>query len=174
MNLFLIGYRATGKTSVGKALASVLKWDFIDADLMLVKKYGLTINEIVAKQGWDVFREMECQIIKQICLLDRHVVATGGGAVLNNENVKNMKKQGSLVWLKADPETIKKRIAEDEKTKDLRPALTDKGLIKEINEVLSARNPIYESSMNFCVDTDSLSINEVSNIILKKINRLNV
>lgn len=94
MNLFLIGYRCTGKTSVGRFLAGVLGWGFIDADSELVKEHDMTIREIVARWGWNDFREKERIIIKKLCTLDRYVVATGGGAVLNDENVEGMKKRG--------------------------------------------------------------------------------
>jgi len=171
MNIFLIGYRCTGKTSVGKNLARIIGWQFIDADAKLVKDYGMSIKEIVARLGWDAFRAMECNIIKKICFLDQHIVATGGGAVLNSDNVKNMKSKGPLIWLRATPETIEKRIVADENTEELRPALTSKGLTEEINEVLLNRNPAYENTMDFYIDTDRLDINEISQAIIKKIKK---
>ena len=110
MNIFLIGYRCTGKTSVGRNLAKSLGRPFFDADAEIVEEQGLNISEIVSQQGWDAFREMEKAIIKKMCALDDFVVATGGGVVLDDENIENMKKSGVLVWLKATPGTIKKRI----------------------------------------------------------------
>ncbi|OIN95474.1 MAG: hypothetical protein AUJ48_03080 [Deltaproteobacteria bacterium CG1_02_45_11] len=170
MNLFLIGYRCTGKTTVGKALANILGWPFLDADSELVKEYGRTITEIVAQEGWNSFREKEKSITKKLCALDKHVIASGGGVVLNRENVENMKKGGTIVWLKATPEIIKERITQDETTKDSRPSLTAKGLIAEIEETLAARNPLYEKAMDFCIDTDALSIGDICGIIIKKMN----
>ena len=170
MNIFLIGYRCTGKTSVGKSLAETLGWSFVDADSRLVEEYGMTIKEMVAAQGWDAFREKERTILKGICALDRQVIATGGGVILNNNNVTDMKNSGIVVWLRATPETIKKRIVQDEKTEDQRPSLTAKGLIEEIEETLLNRNPLYENAMNFFVDTDSLSIDEICDIVVKKMN----
>jgi shikimate kinase len=169
MNIFLIGYRCTGKTSVGRSLAKRLGRPFLDADSELVKEHDLKISEIVNKQGWDVFREIESDIIKRFCELDDHVVATGGGVVLNDKNVKLMKRNGKLVWLKAKPETIKKRILQDKKTKDFRPPLTSKGSIDEVHETLQNRNPFYEKAMDFVVDTDDIGIHEVCNIIIKKL-----
>ncbi|OEU67916.1 MAG: hypothetical protein BBJ57_12100 [Desulfobacterales bacterium PC51MH44] len=169
MNIFLIGYRCTGKTSVGRALAKSLGRPFFDADAELVEEQGLNISEIVSQQGWDAFREMEKAIIKKVCALDDFVVATGGGVVLNDENVKNMKKSGVLVWLKATPGTIKKRILQDNNTKDFRPALTLKGSVEEIEETLLFRNPYYENAMDFYVDTDYFGIDEVCSAIIKKL-----
>jgi len=170
MNIFLIGYRCTGKTSVGRSLAKSLGRPFLDADSELVKEQNLNISEIVRKQGWDAFREIESDIIKRVCALDDHVVATGGGAVLNDKNVKHMKRSGKLVWLKATPETIKKRILQDKNTEDFRPPLTSRGSFEEIHETLLNRNPFYEKAMNFDVDTDGIGIDEVCHAIIKKLN----
>ena len=169
MNIFLIGYRCTGKTSVGRSLAKSLGRPFLDADYELVKEQDLNISEIVRKKGWDVFREIESDIIKRVCALDDHVVATGGGAVLNDMNVKHMKRSGKLAWLKATPETIKKRILQDKNTKDFRPPLTSKGSVEEIRETLLNRNPFYKKAMDFDVDTDDIGIDEVCHAIIKKL-----
>ncbi len=170
MNIFLIGYRCTGKTSVGRSLAKSLGRPFLDADSELVKEQNLNISEIVRKQGWNAFREIESDIIKRVCALDDHVVATGGGAVLNDKNVKHMKSSGKLVWLKATPETIKKRILQDKNTEDFRPPLTSRGSVEEIHETLLNRNPFYEKAMDFDVDTDGIGIDEVCHAIIKKLN----
>jgi len=92
MNIYLIGYRCTGKSSVGKSLAKILGWSFLDADVELVKEYKITISEIVATEGWESFRKKEKHVLKRLSSLDKHVIATGGGAILDEENVKNMKK----------------------------------------------------------------------------------
>lgn len=170
MNIFLIGYRCTGKTAVGRSLAKSLGRPFLDADSELVKEQNLNISEIVSQQGWNVFREIESDIIKRFCALEDHVVATGGGAVLNEKNVKYMRKSGKLVWLRATPETIKKRILLDKTTKEFRPPLTSKGSVEEIHETLLSRNPFYEKAMDFDVDTDDIGIDEVCRTIIKKLN----
>ncbi|MDM8538437.1 shikimate kinase, partial [Desulfobacterales bacterium HSG17] len=105
MNIFLIGYRCSGKTSVGKALGKNLKQPFLDADAELVRINNVTIADMVAERGWEFFREKEQAVIKSLCTLNNHVIATGGGAVLNPDNVKNMKKNGEVIWLKASNET---------------------------------------------------------------------
>ncbi|MEA3279879.1 MAG: shikimate kinase [Thermodesulfobacteriota bacterium] len=169
MNIFLTGYRCSGKTSVGKALAMKLGWSFIDADEELVMKYSMTINDIVSRQGWDSFREKEKGILKKICGLDKHVVATGGGVILDSENVKNMKKSGVVVWLRVTPETVKKRILLDKTTGDFRPSLSSKGIVGEIEETILYRKPYYEEAMDFIVDTDTRSIDDVCITILEKL-----
>ena len=169
MNIFLIGYRCSGKTSVGQALAKILDRSFYDADEELVQEQGMDISEIVRIKGWGAFRKMERDIIKRLCAEKDCVVATGGGAVLDDENVANMKKSGVIVWLQATPETIKKRILIDDHTQSYRPALTAKGLVAEIEVVLLERRPYYQGAMNLSVDTDLISIKDICNFILKSL-----
>lgn len=166
MTIFLIGYRCTGKTSVGKALANKLELPFVDADLLLVEEYGVTISEMVAKEGWQPFREKESRILARICAMGDRVVATGGGVILDKENISLMKKSGTTIWLTATPETIKKRIVKDETTADSRPSLTNRGLLEEIEDTLFERNPLYEDAMDFSVDTDERQIKEICEIIV--------
>jgi len=170
MNIYLIGYRCTGKSSAGKSLAKILGWSFLDADVELVKEYKITISEIVATQGWESFRKKEKDVLKRLSSLNKHVIATGGGAILDEENVKNMKKSGVSIWLRATPETVKDRILKDETTEDSRPSLTSKGLMEEIEETLISRNPFYEKAMDFSVDTDNIDIENVCITIQKKLN----
>ena len=169
MNIFLIGYRCTGKTTVGRFLAKRLERLFFDTDLELVKEQGINISDIVSKRGWAAFREIEKRVIQCACERDNQVVATGGGAVLDEDNVKQMKDSGVLVWLKADISTIEKRIIEDNTTRDFRPSLTSKGSVEEVRETLLTRNPFYERAMDFFVDTDFMDIEAVCDTIIQKI-----
>jgi shikimate kinase len=119
MNLFLIGYRCTGKTTIGKAIAAAIEWSFVDADTVLVRECGKPIKDIVDTEGWDAFRRMERSTLKQICTKDRQVVATGGGVVLDKANIKAMKTSGMIIWLGATAETIQKRMLQDKNTGNL-------------------------------------------------------
>ena len=169
MNIFLIGYRCTGKTTVGRSLAKRLEKFFFDTDLELVKEQGLNISDIVNQKGWSAFREIEKQVIQRTCERDNQVVATGGGAVLDEDNVKRMKDSGVLIWLRAEINTIEKRIIEDNTTRDFRPSLTSKGSVEEIQETLLARNPYYERAMDFFVDTDFMDTEAVCDTIIQKL-----
>ena len=166
MNIFLIGYRGSGKTSVGSSLSDIIGWPFIDTDFKLVKELEMNILEIVDKKGWDFFREKESALLKKVCNHDKQVVATGGGIVLNKENIVNMKKNGTIIWLKATFETVKRRILIDSKTKDFRPSLTPKKLDEEIKETLLLRKPYYEKAMDFSIDTDNLDIDDVCKAVI--------
>lgn len=170
MIIYLIGFRCTGKTTVSKILADRLGWTAIDADVALVEEQGRTIAEIVDKQGWDAFRSMEKSVLKKLSTLEDHVIATGGGVILDDENIATMSRTGKVVWLTADPETIARRMSGDETTEDSRPALTDKGIYDEINDTLTFRNPKYENAMDFSVDTVKHDIPAVCEIIVDQLN----
>ena len=172
MNIFLIGYRCVGKTSVGKSLAKRLGWSFVDTDVKLVEERGQKISEIVDTKGWALFRKMEKQVIQCVCERDHCVVATGGGVVLDDENVKRMKASGVLIWLKANIHTIGNRMAKDPLTHDFRPSLTSKGVFEEIKETLFLRNPYYEKAMDFIVETDLIGIEAVCDKIMEKLEKV--
>ena len=169
MNIYLIGYRCTGKTSVGKLLSQALGWQFIDMDVELTRRVGMSISEFVDRHGWQDFRRQEESAVRQIRHLKRHVVATGGGVVLSRQNVIAMKASGMLIWLKASPGTIKDRIRQDAYTKTSRPALTSKGLMQEIEETLSSRIPHYQQAMDFFIDTEGLDVESVCRVIIRKL-----
>ncbi len=169
MNLFLIGYRCTGKTTIGKAIAAAIDWSFVDADTLLVRKCGKPIKEIVDTEGWDAFRRMERSTLKQICTADRQIVATGGGVVLDKANIKAMKTSGMVIWLGATAETIQKRMLQDKNTGNFRPALTNKGRMQEIEDMLLKRNPYYESASDFSIQTDDAPVSEITQTIIQKL-----
>jgi len=171
-NLFLIGYRCTGKSSVGKLLSAKLDWPFIDTDSLVVSENGMSINEIVDTYGWETFRKMEHAVVKEVCVLDRRVVATGGGIVLNEANVSLMKKSGKIIWLRASSETIKVRMVQDQASETLRPALTSTDSISEIKETLAERAPLYQHAMDFSVDTDNVRLDAIVDFINENLKKL--
>ena len=173
MNLFLIGYRCTGKTTIAQAVAQAIDWSFVDADTRLVRECGKPIKEIVDTEGWEAFRRMERSTLKQICTKDRQVVATGGGVVLDKANIKAMKTSGMVVWLGASAGTIQKRMLQDKNTGNFRPALTDKGRIEEIEDMLLKRKPYYESASDFSIHTDDVPLSEITQTIIEKLNESN-
>ncbi len=169
MNVILIGYRCSGKTSVGKSLAQKMGLSFVDTDELLVEKHGRSVSEIVRNDGWDGFRGLEQAVIQEVCARDSTVIATGGGAVLDPANVSASQHSGPVVWLKVQPETVKQRMALDDDTDVLRPPLTSKGLYAEISEVMNARIPCYKKAMDFSIDTDGQTIIEIAEIVRNKV-----
>ena len=169
MNVFLIGYRCSGKTTVGKSIAKTIDWSFVDSDLLIIKKNGNSIKDIIDTAGWDAFRRMERSTLRQICTKDRQVVATGGGVVLDADNIKAMKTSGTVVWLEASAASIQERMRQDKNTENFRPALTDKGRMEEIEDMLLQRNPYYESASDLSIRTDNATIDQITQKIIQKI-----
>ncbi|MFN3531838.1 MAG: shikimate kinase [Candidatus Brocadia sp.] len=166
LNIILIGFRGTGKTTIGKIIAQRLGKEFIDADEYLEQKHGKTIKDIFAEGGEKLFREIEVQIIAELCLLDNRVIATGGGAILREENVRKLKENGVIIFLDADVDTIYKRIHEDTQTQQRRPSLTNLSKHEEIEYLLAYRRPLYDRVADFVINTASLSRNDTANKII--------
>jgi shikimate kinase len=171
LNIVLIGYRGTGKTSVGVALSKRLGKAFCDTDDYIERKIKRPISDMVAREGWAFFREKEKEAIREVSQFEDCVIAAGGGAVLDAENVENFKKDGVVILLEATTQTILERMRYDKKTEQQRPSLTGKDPYKEIEEVLEIRRPIYQMAMDFSVDTTSKSIDKVLDEIIQKLER---
>jgi len=169
MKIFLIGYRCTGKTSVGKILSEKLNLLFVDCDFYLQENEKKTISEIVAKKGWNHFRTLESKYLDEISQKENIVVSTGGGVVESLYNIDLIKSRGIGIWLKAKSSTIKKRILSDENTKDLRPSLTGLSMEDEIDEVLKKREPLYKKVSSLAFDTDSIGVDELADLIIKEL-----
>lgn len=154
MNIVLIGYRGTGKSTVGRLLAARLGRELVSTDEMIVKRAQCTIPEIVAKNGWDYFRDLESDTCRELSCRDQLVIDTGGGAILRAQNVEALKKNGTVFWLTASVETIVKRIGGDNQ----RPSLTGtKSFVDEVADVLRERTPKYQAAADHVVATDDRS-----------------
>jgi shikimate kinase len=169
MNIMLIGYRGTGKTSVGKRLAERLQMPFYDTDDLVEASTGRSIREIVTEDGWACFREQEREIIRKLGIWQKGVVATGGGAVMDEENVKILKKHGILIWLDADVKTIVERIQNDSRSNEQRPFFSGCDLFKETADMLEKRIPVYSRLADFSVNTAGKGIDEIVEMIDKSL-----
>jgi len=169
MNIVLVGYRCSGKTTVGKALAEKLGRVFVDTDEVIQQDAGSTIEEMVSKKGWECFREIEKRVIQEVSGMDLLVIATGGGALMDQENVRNLKENGWIVWLKADAHVLHKRMKRDEKRGKTRPSLTGADSLQEIEQVLAGRLPFYEGAGDFTVEADRLSIPQAAALIMENL-----
>jgi len=169
MNIVLVGYRCSGKTSVGKVLAHKLNRDFMDTDALIEANEGCSIEEIISKKGWNYFRELEKQIVREVSEKTNLVIATGGGVVLDDENVINLRKNGWVVWLNAEAEVLKDRMGNDQRSGNIRPSLTGKDPLEEIREVLDLRMPLYEKAGDFIADTGADHPQGLADSIMKKI-----
>lgn len=147
-NIVLIGFMGTGKTAVGRRLARRLKRNFVDTDAEIEKITGKTVAQIFARDGEIRFRSEEALLVKKLVDREDLVISTGGGLVLNPDNVRLLKKNGVLIALEAKPEVICGRV----KSKKSRPLLLKKNLIEKINSLLKEREGVYDVA-EFTVDT---------------------
>jgi shikimate kinase len=167
VNVVLVGYRGTGKTSVGRILAAKLRKPFLDSDEMVKISAGKCVLEMVMERGWDFFRKEEKRIVAELSRRDECIVALGGGAVLDEENVRNLKDKGLFIWLTAEGQTIARRLNGDGKTREQRPPLTGKDPGEEIRSLLKIRGPVYEKIADCRIDTSNRSIEEVAVEVLR-------
>jgi shikimate kinase len=168
LNIYLIGYRGAGKTAVGRCLSIALSRPFCDMDEELARRFAGTIREFVARHGWPAFRREEKALLREIARRRGWVVSTGGGSVLDAENVSAMHRSGRVVWLRADTKTLQERLQADAGTPDNRPALCSSlPPDAEIRSILSERTPLYRQAMDFSVPTDERPVQDICRIILE-------
>jgi shikimate kinase len=171
MNIVLIGYRGTGKSTAAKALAGILKREAVSLDETIVRAAGLSIPEIVERSGWEHFRDLESQAVGEISKRDNLIIDSGGGAILRDENTRALKSKGFLVLLSADRDTIIKRIQSGTD----RPSLTgQKSFVAEVEEVLKQRMPKYLAAADFQIDTGRLNPEEVAARIIQELKNRNI
>lgn len=163
--IILTGYRATGKTLVGLMLAEHLGLDFIDMDELLEARAGKPIRQIVAQEGWGQFRLLERDLLAELICRKDVVLSTGGGAILHQGVWNLLRQTGLTVWLTADIDTICHRLAEDEKSANQRPTLTDSDIYAEVAQVLAEREPLYEKGSQLTVDTSNKTAGEIVQLI---------
>ena len=161
-NLILVGFMGTGKTSVGKELATKLRMTFLDMDDIITDRAGKPISRIFAENGEPYFRTIERDLVKELSGKNNLVIATGGGIVLNNDNIKDFNLTGLVICLYATPETILTRVASDTS----RPLLAGNDKMGKIMKLLESRRHLYES-ITHKIDTSDMTINEVVSTALK-------
>ena len=162
-HLFLTGYRGSGKSTIGKLVASHLSLAFVDTDVEIELQSGNTIAEIFARSGEAAFRDLESEQLSQLrSLTEPAVVSLGGGSILRQENRECIKQLGRTVWLQASPENIFGRISKDVNTQTRRPKLSKLGDLEEIRSILAERSVVYEEVADRWVSTDELSMESVA------------
>jgi len=157
----LIGYRCSGKTSVGQVLATRLGWRFADTDAEVEREAGRTIADIVAAEGWISFRAREREAVRRLSGERRIVIAAGGGAVVDEANRAELKRGATVIYLVCDPATIAARMNADPHTASQRPALGDRDALEEIGRVLAEREPVYQAACDWRLETAGRGIGEI-------------
>lgn len=165
MNVALIGFMGTGKSTVGMLLAEALGIIYIDSDEEIIRISGCNIPDLFVEYGETRFRELEKNIVRSLSRLDGIVIGCGGGVVINPENVATLRTTSTVVLLTASPEEVLRRTSGDFS----RPLLNSIDRLTRIRELMAARNNPYLAAADLVVDTESLTPKEVANQVLKRL-----
>ena len=163
--IWLVGFMGTGKSRVARPLAAALDWQALDIDDLVREKTSETIPEIFRKGGEAAFRVLESEIIGEVAMRSRVVVATGGGSLLAEENRTAMHARGFIVCLEARPDTIARRIGESGAHISERPLLAGADPLERIAALKASRQHLY-SQADFIIQTDDLTPDQVTHQIL--------
>jgi len=162
-NIFLIGPMGAGKTTVGRLLAQKLSLTFIDSDHEIENHTGVDIPLIFEKEGEEGFRKREADIIDELTQQRNIVLATGGGAVIKEENRKNLINRGLVIYLQADIKHLIRRTRKDRN----RPLLQGPNPEKKLREIMQQREPLYRQAADYTIDTGKYSVQAIINQILE-------
>lgn len=168
-NIVLVGYMGTGKTAVGAKLAEMLQMKLIDTDDIIEADCGMVISQIFSEMGGEHFRDLECKAVEKVCKLNHHIVSTGGGVVIRDENIRNLKSAGVIFCLDATPETILKRTLQETH----RPLLQVDDPLGRIREMLKERKSLYDKA-HHKIDTTELTVEQVAEKIVEIFGRKSI
>ena len=150
-NIILLGFMGCGKSTIGKILAKTLNLKFCDCDTLAEQRENTSVNEIFATKGEAYFRNLETEILKDVCSKKGQIIATGGGAVLKQENVDILRQNGLVIYLDVESDTVLERLKND----TTRPLLARKDKRSAIDQLLSFRKPLYEKAAHVTISADS-------------------
>lgn len=164
-NFILVGYMGCGKTTVGKNLARICRFTFLDTDELIERQQGRRISEIFATDGESAFRDMETAVLKELLAKkkNRLVISTGGGMAVREENRELLKKLGMVFYLKAKPETVYARVKGDTK----RPLLQCEDPLSRIRSMQEQREPAYLEAAHHIIEVDEYRQCEIAEKIKK-------
>jgi shikimate kinase len=168
-SIVLIGMMGAGKSSVGRCLHRRTGLALLDIDEVVASKFQMSIPKIFAEHGEKKFREAETEALRRVQTEEQKIIVTGGGVVLRKENVEILRKQGVIVWLDGNEDTLFARASQ----KQNRPLLQTKNPRKAFSQILRARRSLYADMLDFRVDTSVLTDEEVAVAILAKLRRIN-
>ena len=157
-NIILIGYMGSGKSTVGRKAAKAVEYNFLDTDALIEKEEGMTISKLFEEKGEPYFREKETETIRKLIAEPKgNIIATGGGLPMKEGNAELLKELGTVIYLKAETDTLMKRLSGD----TARPLLKNGDLREKIETMLAIRGPVYEACADLVLQTDNMSFYEI-------------
>ena len=169
-NLVLIGFMGCGKTTIGKNLSKLTDYNFIDMDFEIEKRAGMKISGIFEKYGEQEFRNMESALCAELSNADGCIIATGGGVVKSDSNIEMLKRNGTVLYIKASPEQIYRNLKKDKS----RPLLNVDNKMQRIIELMEERKPLYDKRSDITVEITGLNSQEAAKIIKDILERKNM
>ncbi|HOJ31949.1 MAG TPA: shikimate kinase [Candidatus Hydrogenedentes bacterium] len=164
MNIILIGFRGTGKSSVAELVAMATNRDVFHMDSAIAELAKCPTAQFVKEKGWEAFWELEQRVAQEAAQKQNTVIDTGGGVIRHEDHMAALKKTGVVFWLTAQPSTIRERLSE---FKD-RPSITPhRSFLDEVEEVLEAREPFYAQYADHQIPTDNRTLGEIANDIIQ-------
>jgi len=162
-NIVLIGFMGTGKTTIGKIIAKELRIPFIDTDDYIEEKLNMNIKDIFKLKGENFFRKIEAEVVSEVSRKKRHVISTGGGVILNTQNVINLKEYGTIFLLNGEVKTIISNLQGSIKD---RPLLENEDWRKRVSDLLNERRKKYIESADIIITIDNKSPKKIAEEII--------
>lgn len=165
-NVVLIGFMGSGKTSVGLRLSFKLRMAIEDTDKIIELRTGRSISDIFAQEGEEYFRALETDLLEELAeSAHGRILSVGGGTPVREKNRQLLKKIGTVVYLRVKPATVYERLKGD----DTRPLLQGDDPLLKITDLMEQRRAMYEEAADITVDVDGLNIEEILDIIAKRL-----
>jgi shikimate kinase len=164
MNYYFIGYKSSGKSTIGKLWAERVGLCFVDLDMFIEEKYGLSVPELYTRDGEDEFRKKESAVLLDVSLLQGVVVATGGGAPCSTENLAIMRNSGKIIYLKIDDELLIERLKEAAKNRPIVKGKNETELREFLRMQKEMREPFY-SQADYIIEGGILSVDDVARVV---------
>lgn len=161
LNIIFVGLPGSGKTTIGRQLARRLDLPFVDSDHVIEHQLGCSIREFFAREGEDIFRDVEQQVLDDLTRTHHGVIATGGGAVLRESNRRHLHDRGQVVYLRSAPEDVYRRVRHDK----ARPLLQVDDPLARLRALFEARDPLYREAAHFVIETGRPSASTLVNMI---------
>ena len=174
MKIVLLGYRCSGKTLAGREVAHRLGIKFMDTDALVEERAGKSVANIFAQDGEDAFRAFERRAVAELRGMNEGVVAAGGGAVLDKDNVAALKHEAKVIWLETSPDELTRRAQAEADKGTRRPPLTNLPLHQEVAQVLGERRRHYIEAADCIISTDGCTPDEVADRIMNYLELLGI